>query len=353
MATANLPAKFEIPLGDTSSLEDDLITSIASKEVTVIVAGRGRAGKSTALNNIFNLDLPAFSSAKSVTQDIECRRTTKDGVTLHIIDTPGLGALDIPKESVLRKINIKGDFILLLCFPVGPGRGWTETDENIIRNLNDVFGSEVWDRCVPLFTYSDLARYNEGQEQGAEEKYKELLESHCQVIENILRQCRINKSLRTIYSYASEEQYRRETLDGMVALPVAKDNKVPTSWILPGLNWARNMKWAEIAFIEIVKKAGKSSMTLARFREGTEFVDYIEKVLKRVKQVMSRASSDIEDRFSEELKIVKQVMSRASSDINDQFGKRAGMVIGVGVGAGVVLAMIAAGLLVTYYKNKK
>ena len=194
--------------GDISSLETDLeeasrveITTNktgVSKEVkilkqeipTVMVAGRPRNGKSTALNNIFGLNLVAKISASSVTSVVQVFEVTKkipkkqddtspqEEVTMQVIDTPGLGALDISKDEILKDMKTvsKGvNFTLLYCFSVSPNTSLTEIDKTIVANLHQALGGEVWSKCVLLFTFSDHA-YLEFED--SPDEYKHHISSH-------------------------------------------------------------------------------------------------------------------------------------------------------------------------------
>jgi len=142
----------EVTEGEVSPLEDDVKETLKfkitkEKEVsvsvevetlkhdlpTIMVAGRPRSGKSTALNNTFDLNLAARASASSVTNVASITEVTKKiprekndlssplEVTVQVVDTPGLGSLDIPKEDILKEMKriAQGiDFTLVYCFSV-------------------------------------------------------------------------------------------------------------------------------------------------------------------------------------------------------------------------------------------
>ena len=151
---------------------DSKEVSVLKPEVpTVMVAGRARNGKSTALNNILGLNLVVRAAASSVTSVVSTIEVIKklpkikgesspQEVTMQVIDTPGLGALDIPKEDILKEMKriTKGiNFTLLYCFSVSPNTALAEVDKTIITNLHHTLGGEVWNKCVLLFTFSDHA----------------------------------------------------------------------------------------------------------------------------------------------------------------------------------------------------
>ena len=77
-----------------------------SGKVTVMVAGKPRTGKSTALNNLLGLKLPTDYGAKSVTQKVIVESTTSQhGVRVCGIDTPGLKALDLGSKKILDDMS--------------------------------------------------------------------------------------------------------------------------------------------------------------------------------------------------------------------------------------------------------
>jgi len=139
------------------------VKTLNPKVATIMAAGKVSNGKSTALNNIFGLNLAAGASASSVTSVVSITEVTKKilggvstplEVTLQVIDTPGLGAVDIRKDKILKEMKkvTKGvSFTLVYCFSVAPNTILTETDQTIITNLHRAFGKEVWSKCVLLF----------------------------------------------------------------------------------------------------------------------------------------------------------------------------------------------------------
>ena len=274
--------------GDISSLENDLEeieitakkrdTGISkwkpdSKEVsvlkpevpTVMVAGRARNGKSTALNNIFGLNLVVKASASSVTSVVSTREVKKklpkisdsspQEVTMQVIDTPGLGALDISKEEILREMKriTKGiNFTLLYCFTVSPNTALTEVDKTIITNLHRTLGKEVWSKCVLLFTFSDHA-FLEFEESPAE--YICHINDHAQKFNELLQEISGKEScVKSIFEYESPDVLsEEESPSNIIAIPVKK--KVgPSKDILPGMIKS-GQDWTDVVFVELMKRA--------------------------------------------------------------------------------------------------
>lgn len=277
-------------IGDLSSLEGncEMVTAQNNdqppgavgtrqdlKEASVMVAGKPRSGKSKALNNIFDLKLEAEPSAASVTKYINRLDVERNGAILHVIDTPGLGALDVKKKEVLKDMStlkIKGDFTFLYCLPVAPSSALTDTDRIIIKNLNSIFGKKIWEKCFLLLTFSDTARRDEFSSLDQVEEYKKYLKGHCEAFQQALKECGVKAhEVKTIFEYKSKEQRENETLKGIVALPVGKCKDGETD-ILPGIQCGDTRDWTDYAFIEIIKKAGKLSLAFIRLKYNIAIV---------------------------------------------------------------------------------
>ena len=235
-------------------------------EVHVMIAGLPRTGKSTALNNIFGLELEARSGAKSVTDVLTPTTITKDGVTLKVVDTPGLKAVDLNERVAIKemtKLGIEKDFVLLMTLSVCLSSTISIEYVNTIRNLNAIFGTEIWDRCIILLTYSDAARIMEFNSDTMITEYQEHLNSYCKLLQKVLTKLKIKKRIRLFSEYKSLEQFKDKTLDGIVAMPVGKNPDVESKLILPDLTWAHDHKWNDLLLMEITKMKDKLSSGIA------------------------------------------------------------------------------------------
>ncbi len=243
------------------------------REATIMVSGSARNGKSTALNNIFGLNLAVKASSKSVTQVLSVKEVTKkipkpkeqqlkedeaadEEVTLRIIDTPGLGAIDIKKEIIAKDMEraIKGEnYTLLYCFSVSPTNNITDTDEIILKNLHKSLGKEVWNKCILLFTFSDHAVE---EFEDSQEGYIQYIKGHAEAFQALLRKVTKDQSIviKTIFEYPSIEKLKQdEKPSEIIAIPVNKKTQNSEA-ILPGMVRA-GQDWTDIVFMELMKKS--------------------------------------------------------------------------------------------------
>lgn len=252
--------------GDLSSLEVTekvkVVEALNPVLPTIMVVGRSKMGKSTALNNIWNLKLDTKISPKSVTKVVRITQVTKldprnmDGmaeVTLQVIDTPGMGALDITKESIKRDIQkvIKGfSFTLLYCFNVGPTGALSEDDRNIIRILMSAFGKEIWRKCVILFTFSD--HMLQSLELPAE--YISHIKEHAKDFEKLLWNVTGEKiGVKSIFCYESLTALQSNTNPSEIIAIPTKKSKENSKDILQHMIGDEE-DWTDIVFIELMKR---------------------------------------------------------------------------------------------------
>ena len=238
-------------------------------KVTVMVAGKPRVGKSTALNNLFGLDLRAAPGARSVTTCVFVSTTSQNGVQVRYIDTPGLQAVDdVDSEKVLADMELKigqGDDNFTLLYCISAVNSFDQTDVTIIKNLTKIFGAEIWKRCVLVLTRCDTLRSDEYEAEAQVEDYKECLSSYVEPFKMILEKCKIQlPPTKLIFDC----QDGAATTDTIVVVPVAKSTRVGREpSILPGFNTDGSLNWSDYVFLEILKKAGKlSAISLIKFR---------------------------------------------------------------------------------------
>jgi len=109
--------------------------SILREGMTVVIAGRPNAGKSSLLNALSGRESAIVTHIEGTTRDVLREHIQIDGMPLHVIDTAGLRETDDPveQEGVRRAwLEIeKADRILLVVDQQQPN------DDNLLENLPD------------------------------------------------------------------------------------------------------------------------------------------------------------------------------------------------------------------------
>lgn len=243
--------------GEVVCQEQGELNEAQTDEVYMIVAGKPGNGKSTALRNIFGVDFEAGLAPSSITKEVTTCKVNKEGIQLTVVDTPGLGALDINKEAVISEISdiIKDkSYTLLYCLSVAPNCRLTEIDEIIIGNLHQTLGDRVWDRCVILFTFSDTARCDEFRDQ--KERYKSYIKEVAAELTSIIQtHGSASSTIRTVFECESNNVFdRKEQNNEIMAIPVGKNvDRIREVDMLPDVI-SQNESWADLVFVELMRK---------------------------------------------------------------------------------------------------
>ena len=250
-----------------------------SNEICIITAGRPGHGKSTVLNNIFDLELEQKISPRGVTKGLIKHNIVKGGAEVLVVDTPGLGDLDIPQKEVTENMAtlLNGrDYTLVYCINVGPGNRFTEKDINTMRLLQLALGKRVWLKSVLLFTFSDCAKCEEFDDDN--EGYKEYLEEFTLCFNEALTSLKIEglnvKSIlacegQTVCVDGNNQAYtfnRIEKEKELIAIPIG-ETKIVKEDILPCII-PQEKDWTYLAFIEflrVTEKEKRRSFLMLKF----------------------------------------------------------------------------------------
>ncbi len=104
--------------------------------MTLVIAGRPNAGKSSLLNVLAGSDAAIVTAIPGTTRDLLREHIQIDGLPLHIIDTAGLRASDDPVEQAgmqrTRDMLGQADRVLLV---IDDQSGFTSADEAILAGL--------------------------------------------------------------------------------------------------------------------------------------------------------------------------------------------------------------------------
>ena len=254
----------------------------------IMVAGKPRNGKSRALNNIFEVDFESATSPGSVTQSVLAKHVEKDGKKMIVIDTPGLGALDMDRDTSTlvqeMKEAVEGlDYVLLYCLSVSPNSSLTLVDQTIIKCLHESLGMEAWKKCVILLTFSDIARLMDYRTDSKVEEFKVFLKNHAARFQELIQSCIDEESssshsekepfeIKTIFEITSGSSEKLETEKDIgnsekekeseeekkakgvqiVAIPVGRD--IPADpCLLPGILKEKE-NWTDAVFLQLMEK---------------------------------------------------------------------------------------------------
>ena len=104
--------------------------------MTLVIAGRPNAGKSSLLNILAGSDAAIVTEVPGTTRDVLREHIQVDGLPLHIIDTAGLHSSDDPVEQAgmqrTRDMLAQADRVLLV---IDDQPGFTPADADILEEL--------------------------------------------------------------------------------------------------------------------------------------------------------------------------------------------------------------------------
>ncbi len=69
--------------------------------------------------------------------------------------------------------------------------------------------------------------------------------------------------VKLFFEYANSGHFERETLDGIVAMPVRRSQYIPTQRLFPLQHWTHEFKWTNLAIMEIPKLSRELEKTRA------------------------------------------------------------------------------------------
>ena len=142
-------------------------TSTRSKNThthVLVTAGKAGVGKSTLINNLLGLKGEKAAKAKPgaeiVTRSVDYYEEVVHGITVRIIDTPSLEAMDLSSEQNQEALETLSDLtdrkvdLMLYCISLVGGR-IPKDDERIVEKLTNRFGREIWGHTILVLTYGD------------------------------------------------------------------------------------------------------------------------------------------------------------------------------------------------------
>lgn len=251
-------------------------TTAAPNDIKVVIAGKSGAGKSALINNLLRTEEEIELSPDSTTDRLIIHKMRRDNITIKIIDTPGLKEEGREKRKQLKELsqftNGSAD-LLVYCIPVAPGLKFTDANPTIMRSLQDVFGPGVWDNCVVVFTFSNLAwshiRSSTDQEEAAIAKYKAYIQSYADRFQQALVRLKaLNVEVGTVFDLPPHPRAQ----DDITVIPAVPAGYRVQDSVLADLE-TDHENWTGTIFLEMIEKCKDEHKTaFLQYRYGKEKV---------------------------------------------------------------------------------
>ncbi len=161
--------------GDLGPLEKDPARKWAdNRPVVLVLAGKKGIGKSTLTNTLLGLTgeraAKAALSTRPTTTKVTVYSERVDDVSLKVVDMPGLGIASqsqVQRNTIMAELTVETDKkadLLLYCVCMNPGCSIDDTDIEILRLLRWVFGRNLFQHCILVFTMANKIALDHGEE---------------------------------------------------------------------------------------------------------------------------------------------------------------------------------------------
>ncbi|XP_008812711.2 translocase of chloroplast 34, chloroplastic-like [Phoenix dactylifera] len=147
----------------TQSKLHELLGKLKQEDVstlTILVMGKGGVGKSSTVNSIIGERVAAVSAFQSEgLRPMMCSRT-RAGLTLNIIDTPGLvegGYVNEQTLEIIKRFLLNKTIDVLLYVDRLDAYRVDSLDRQVIKAITDTFGKRIWQRALVVLTHAQLS----------------------------------------------------------------------------------------------------------------------------------------------------------------------------------------------------
>lgn len=205
----------------------------STRPIVLVTIGKGGVGKSNLVNNLLGLEGINAVSVRTATTKPTLYEAQVNGVTLRIVDTPGMEAIDSTERKEQANIaaiseitNGKAD-LLLYCVSLSGGR-FGNADKNITKRLTKAFSDKIWERTILVLTHADVidsAESESGVENANTPLGRRAIEDYCAEFKAILKDAGV--PLSTVSTVQSVTGYDSNVI---VAMPAGRKIQQPRQW---------------------------------------------------------------------------------------------------------------------------
>ena len=229
------------------------------KEVNIVLAGKSGAGKSTLWKLLLGLEEEIPLKATPDTLTPKPHKITKNGVNITIIDMPGFINEDLKHPQ--KKIDV-----LLFCISVDPASKFADSNPDIMRKLQVMYGKDIWKHCVIVFTFSNVARERLKIGHSEEESivsYTKYLHEFTKCFEKELL---IKLGISDVNAESCDSSHTPSETS-IAAIPAGHNKE---DQVLPGVRLHKDSTgWIDEIFFEMVRKS-RCNEKLVQYRYGKE-----------------------------------------------------------------------------------
>ena len=260
----------------TSTVDEECgkeIRKLARRSPLVLVtAGIPGAGKSTLINNLLGLKGNKAAKAKmgmtTTTKSVDYYEEEVHGITMRIIDTPGLDAKDLSSKEIeeeLATLSVLTDGkadILLYCMKLTDRSD--ERDERIVRKLTKTFGKEIWKHTILVLTFGDVVLKQD-------EEDRDLLEEFTEDFEQVLKKTGVSDipvSILSAQDNEVESTLAKIQQSKIIGIPVGRHTHTPQNW-------------TDLLFKEVIKRCEFDAVPAILMLQGVQ-PEWVAKVLMEV-----------------------------------------------------------------------
>ncbi|XP_076891369.1 translocase of chloroplast 34-like [Bidens hawaiensis] len=151
----------QFPLATQTKLLE-LLGTLKEKEknsVTILVMGKGGVGKSSTVNSILGERAVAVNAFQSdIPRPVMVSRE-RSGITLNIIDTPGIiegGFINDQALELIKRFLLNKTIDVLLYVDRLDSYRVDNLDQQIIKAITRSFGKEIWRKGIVVLTHAQL-----------------------------------------------------------------------------------------------------------------------------------------------------------------------------------------------------